>query len=168
MNATKVLIFFSFSLLSACGFQLRGGQTLPPAFHEIILQTNTPYSLDIRLLKEDLLARNILFTTHSKTALVLNVNSLPITRSESSPDPSTHLIAMTITSSLEFSLSTTKHKIIIPSTILKVSRSQTIDTNALIGSSHTTSHLEADMRRELITLLFDRLTANNTLKSLAS
>jgi len=160
MMARRFLLICCSILLSACQFHLQSETNLAPALHSIYLQSQDPYGHLARNLKEYMKMSDVTFTdspNDAKTMLVivsdttaqrlLSVNGTLQTRQY-------NLIA-TVT----FEITDSKGLIIVPPQSLSETRSMTVQSNEILGSSNEANLFFQQMRRSLAYAIVNRISS---------
>ena len=148
-----------FSLLTACGFHLRGMVDMPPWLNNVALVIQNGH-LDLGpLLKERLQAYNIRVNplpTQADYLLVIERDSKQqqITNVGASTAPRQYLLIY----DLQFTLLGPKGKVIIPSSNISVTRQLTVNNDRILGSDAEEILLASEMRREAVMQTINRLS----------
>ncbi len=144
--------------LAACGFHLRGRVALPPAMDRTyILGANDTLNNALRL---DLLASGVRVVTQKKNAsAVLKIENYGCQQSVLSLTPAGQVSGYLMVCSLGFSAKGTHGKWALPLTHLSVRRNYTYSVSQVLSKHDEVQRLQADMDRELASLIMLRLQA---------
>ncbi|MEX2469522.1 MAG: LPS assembly lipoprotein LptE [Pseudohongiellaceae bacterium] len=150
------------TVLSGCGFSLRGGAELPESFSTIGLTLQQPGSEFSRLLQRSLRAADITVVTDS-TAFTSDMPRLAIADESVSNRPVTvnpraRAAQYELQVAVAVSLATMDNVLLEPQT-LSVQREYFEDIENIAGSQEEVDLLITEMRRELVNQLMRRLEA---------
>jgi LPS-assembly lipoprotein len=147
-------------LLTSCGFHLQGEKQLSPPLHRMYLQAPDPYGQLARSLKQYLkmshvqlvnsprLASTILTVLHDETSQdLLSVSGTQQTRQ--------YNLKVTVV----FEITDAKGMIILGPQILSESRTITIQSNQVLGSSNEANLFFQQMRRTLAYNILNRIAS---------
>lgn len=153
---------FCTSVLIGCGFHLQGEVPLAPPLKKLYLQTDDPYGTLSRDLQENMKlshvvlvdspdqAETILAITHDDaTQTLLSVSGTQQTRQ--------YNLAVTVT----FNVSDNKGNPIIGDQTLQESRTITVQSNQILGSSNEATLYYQQMRQILATAIMNRLSSTD-------
>lgn len=162
LSRRSCLTLIMLTVLSGCGFSLRGGATLPESFSTIGLSMQQPGSEFSRLLQRSLRAADInvvtdaaKFTSEMPRLTVANerVSNRPVT-----VNPRARAAQYELQVAVEVSLARMGSVLLEPQT-LSVQRGYFEDIENIAGSQEEVDLLITEMRRELANQLMRRLEA---------
>lgn len=165
-----VIIFLyviSLFSLTACAFKLRGQNELPPALRVLYVESDDPYGQFNIKLQNTLRSSDVTLVDSPSSAKVILQISKPVLADRGVTIGSSNQTRIyNISYSVRYVLKTPQGKPILPPQTLTSSRSLTLSPNQLLESNNQLTLLEQEMQRELITLLFDRLTSQQVAQAL--
>jgi len=156
MTKYALLLAVSLSLLSSCGFHLRGSDSADFAISEITIEARNRYGKTTEALKNSLKKYQVEVQAGAFPTLVLieeNQKSRALGRGGS-----TQTVEIELLLSLDYQL-LGKNRLLLTEDSLKVRRVYVQDDNNIAATSGEQEQLEAEMRRELIEQLLMRLQA---------
>ena len=147
------------SLLSACGFHLRGAIDIPDWLNHIAIISNDGNKQLAQSLQAQLEGYKIQVSddpAHAKYWLIINSSNLNqhIISIGASTNPRQYQLIMTI----EFLLQTREGQIIKPPRQVTVTRQLTVNNNRILGSNEEEEVLVSEMRQDAIIQIINRLT----------
>lgn len=155
-----LLLFFLISLISACGFHLKGQMPLAPPLHKMYLDIPDPYGALARNLKENLKVSHVqLVEEREKANTILVVsrddNSQELLSVNGTQQTRQYNLKVTVT----FSVTDNKGMTLIPPVTLIEARAITVQSNQILGSSNEANLYYQQMRRTLALAIMDRLSS---------
>lgn len=155
-------LFFCFALLiTGCGFHLQGETKLATPLHRMHLKTPDPYGQLARSLQQYLKISNVQLVTSPEQASTI----LSILRDETSQEllsvsgtQQTRQYTLRVT--VAFDISTPEGKSIIGPQTLSETRTITIQSNQILGSSNEANLFYQQMRRTLAYAILNRIASN--------
>lgn len=155
---TATLLALLCTMLTSCGFHPQGEISLAKPLHKLYLQTNNPYGMLARNLKDSLRLSHVTLTSDPKladTILVIDESQPGKTLTSVSGTQQTRQYSLTI--SVSFSINDSHGRQLVPPQSLAESRSLTIQSNQILGSSNETSTYYRQIRRSLASAIMNRL-----------
>ena len=161
-NSWRVcLIATVLTLITACGFHLRGDLPLAPPLQSMYIQSSDPYGTLVKELEQSLkmsgvklaatppAAQTVLVILHDEpTQKLLSVSGTQQTRQ--------YQLTVTVT----FEVNTPSGRTIVPPQALAESRVITIQSNQILGSSNEANLYYQQMRRTLASSMLYRLSSH--------
>lgn len=148
-------------LLSGCQFQWQGEAHLAKPLHRMYLQTPDPYGHLARDLEQSLKMSHVQLVASPDAAdTILNIvkdNSSQVLLSVSGTQQ-TRQYNLIVT--VEFDITDTKGRIIVPPQVLSESRALTIQSNQVLGTSNEASLYYQQIRRSLAYAIMNRLASH--------
>ena len=163
MMRYKITTFFTLCfclLLTGCGFQLQGEKHLAQPLHRLYLQTPDPYGQLARSIKQYLKMSNVQLVSYPNEATTI----LAITQDE----PSQELLSVSGTQqtrqynlrvTVTFEITTSKGVTIVGPQTLSETRTITIQSNQVLGSSNEANLFYQQMRRTLAYSILNRIAS---------
>jgi LPS-assembly lipoprotein len=156
------LLLFLFFLCTSCGFHLQGNVQLAPQLHHLYLQTADPYGHFSRDLKQNLKMSNVTLAESPQNA----DSTLVILQDESSQTligvngtQQTRQFALKVT--IAFEILDKNGITIVPRQELSETRSITIQSNQILGSSNQANLYYQHMRRQLAYAVMNRIASTD-------
>lgn len=160
---TAFAVMLVLSTLAACGFHLRGQESIPTEFKAIYLRSSQPYSNFMRMLRTRLQNSNVqLVDTPMAAPFILDITSESETRSEQSLSIDNRLRTYELTYSVQYQILNQKQEIVVPKATLNSKRNYTAFVEQALGTTNEESRLISDMQREIIGLMLYRLGSKHT------
>lgn len=156
----KILFFLLCFLLSSCGFHLQGEKHLATPLHRLYLQSSSPYGQLERSIKQYLKQSNVQLVSSPNEANTI----LAITQDE----PSQELLSVSGTQqtrqynlrvTVTFVITTAKGLTIVGPQTLSETRTITIQSNQVLGSSNEANLFYQQMRRTLAYSILNRIAS---------
>ncbi|VAW61943.1 hypothetical protein MNBD_GAMMA08-2444 [hydrothermal vent metagenome] len=158
MNRILILSMLFLSLLSGCGFALRGAYQLPAEMRVTFVDAVQKNSNFTRTLKRSLKASDIKIVNQATDdAAVLKLFKELKTKRIVSVDSRGRAREYTLTYAIRFSVSASQKEFEIAEQEVKISRDFVFDTEDVLGRSREESKLYEEMQVDLIRLLLMRL-----------
>lgn len=142
------------TLLSACGFQLRGTQVADFALQEIELQARDSYSETARQLEQ--LLENSGVNVHPGAPFTLDLVNEQTQRRAASYTSAARTAEYQLTTELTYQIRGSRERVLLEDR-LQVQKIYVHDGNNLAGSEQEAQQLRTEIRRELIQQLAQRL-----------
>ncbi len=150
----------SFLLLTSCGFHLRGTVPLATPLQHLYLQVADPYSSLTRNLRQSLASSGVqLVSSPAEADAVLIILK---------ENPSQQLLSVGSTQqtrqynlilSVTFQINDARGKILIPPQTVSESRSLTLQSNQILGTSNEQDDLYQQMRQAVVYDIMNRLSS---------
>lgn len=161
IKAIKCIAALSLSVfISACGFHAQGKAVLAQPLQKIYIETPDPYGYLARYLKENLKMSGAVITTDASqattildivqddsTQTLLNVSGTQQTRQ--------YNIGVLVT----FKILNNKNVIVVDSQTLSTTRTITVQSNQILGSSNESTLFYRQMRHELAGAIINRIAS---------
>lgn len=160
-----ILIFcFALTLLSGCGFHLRGHTPIPEELKTLYLTSANPYSPLTKEVHRQLRTRGIHVLTEPKPDVVtLRILQDNVSETINSVSADTKVREYRLAYTMNYQLIDTKGNRLGPSHSVVATRSYTSQLNQTLGSNQERLVLERDMRRDVAQQLLLRLSSRRTL-----
>ncbi|MBP9764166.1 MAG: hypothetical protein KBD03_02490 [Gammaproteobacteria bacterium] len=150
------------SLLTGCGFHLRGAFSIPPSLQTLQILPNQPYDAFQRALKQFLKSNNIKIVEQNieNTVPVATLTILSQAFSEraiaygSNGLPNRAVLELKIS----YQLTDVQGKPLGNNTLVTVERELMLNPNAVLGTDNERSHLQADLYRDAASQLVRQLS----------
>lgn len=147
-------------LLTSCGFHLQGEVQLAPPLHRLYLQTADPYGYLARNLQEYLKLSNVQLVStkeEAQTVLAILQDSNGQQLLSVSGTQQTRQYHLTVT--LVFEITDANGRVIVPAQTLTETRTITVQSNQILGSSNEANLYYQQMRRSLAYALMNRIAS---------
>jgi LPS-assembly lipoprotein len=170
MNKTyfhSILITLFFSLLTACGFHLKGTVNVPPELHTIYFTSNSPYSSLTQTLQANLATQKIIVVQTAKQAPVtvsLLNEQQSIQGLGNSGDQQTRIY--TFTDTVDLSLLKSDGTLIIGPITVSASQNFTLPAGMVPSNSPLTATVTQQTQQTLVQNILDRLSAQKVLNAI--
>jgi LPS-assembly lipoprotein len=153
------------TLLTACGFQLQGEMPLALPLHRMYLQAPDPYGRLARDLREYLKMSGVELASspsNAKTILVIlkDDNSQTLQSVSSTQQTRQYELKVNVT----FEINDTQGRTLVNPQTLSESRTITIQSNLILGSSNETNLYYQQMRRLLAYAIMNRIASREVTK----
>ncbi|MCK4743019.1 MAG: hypothetical protein KAT25_04305 [Sulfuriflexus sp.] len=163
MNALRLILVSALLLLSGCGFHLRGNIDLPAGLQQMHIDGAAKHSALGLELRRSLKTSGVNIVNDASSAqVILKVSSPSFKRrllSVSGTSGKTTEYELTYT--LNVSLVDRKGNVLLAPQTLRQLRDYTYDQNNVLGKGDEQSRLQADMQRDLVRQVLNRLQAYN-------
>lgn len=156
---TFAVIVFSF-LLSACGFHLRGAESLPSQLHIIYLTGPQPYSEFMQELRNQLAILHIqVLENPSPQAITLNISNNGASNSQTSLSASEQTRNYIVSYQATYSLNTANGATILPSRTVSASQTIILQPNQLIENTPQLSTAEQQLIPQVIAQILEGISS---------
>lgn len=165
----KCCLILLFSQLTACGFELRGQQTLPEQLHFLYLQPDQPYDSFVANLRRSLRAQGIKLVEspqQSSLTLVVSRPELPDANTATSQNSQTRVYILNY--AVTFRLIDSKGKVVLGPFRLAASRNIIIGQNQVITTNNQMDVSIEGMQKDILDQLYYYLHANQTDRRLSA
>jgi len=163
MNKKKILYFLSlisFFLLVSCGFHLQGERHLAPPLRRLFLVTNDPYGQLARTLKEYLkVSHVVLVSSPSEANTLLRILSDDASQELLSVSGSQQTRQYNLRITVIFDIADANGKVLIGPQTLSETRTLTVQSNQVLGSSNEASLFYQQMRRTIAYGVLNRMAS---------
>lgn len=162
--SSRVAILLAVTLVTACGFQLRGGQALPDALSSVFIEVEQEYrTLEppiVASLRAALRARGAEVQRKARNADVrLVITRLDENRQVISVGPDGKAIEYELTTSIAYTLRNASG-VVLPVQHLSLSRDYSFNADAVLAKEAEERQLREAMQSELAQLMLLRLEAS--------
>lgn len=155
-----VLLLLAMSMLSACGFQLRGTASLPPDMSSTWVQSGNPTGLFYRELQLLLEANGVdVVATAEEDAATLVIHRERISRRALTVSGDARVREFELVFELQFSLLDVDGNVLIDPENLRLARDFQFDEQEILGAASEEELLRDDLRRNMAAMLIRRLEA---------
>jgi LPS-assembly lipoprotein len=153
-----LLLLFTVTLASACGWRLRGTMTLPEGLNTIYLNNQAESPILPRML-ETLLTANQVNVTDSASAaqLIINILSYREERRVVSVGANTLVTEYELNAQANFSIEDAEGNIVLPPSDASVIRNYVFDQNNVLGKEEEERLIQSEMRRDIAQQIVRRL-----------
>ncbi|VVC76234.1 LPS-assembly lipoprotein LptE [Aquicella siphonis] len=146
--------------LAGCGFHLQGETRLAPPLHRMYLQTSDPYGQLARNLQQYLkLSKVQLVSSPQEATAILNILHDNTSQELLSVSGTQQTRQYTLKVTVTFEISDAKGRTIISPQTLSESRTMTVQSNQVLGSSNEASLFYQQMRRTLAYAIMKRIAS---------
>ncbi len=153
--------------LSGCGFHLRGHAPMPPQLSVLYLQSDQPYSALTKELRQVLRSAKITLTQNAASApITLQIVSDRFTQQVTSLGASGQTSTYQLNYVVSYQLLTRQGQVILGPDTVTSSHSYSITTNQVLSGINYQSNLQAQMQREVIFQIMERLRSARTMRAL--
>jgi LPS-assembly lipoprotein len=161
MKKPLLLLVFAM-LLAGCGFHLRGFKDMPGWLNNVAIVIQNAHRDLGPLLKDQLEGYKIRVNPNPTAAdylLIIESDAIQqqITNVSASTAPRQYLLIY----AAQFKLVRAKGAVVIPSTIVSVTRQLTVNNDRILGSNSEETLLSAEMRRDAAMQILNRLSREN-------
>jgi len=148
------------SLVSACGFTLRGQNELPAAFHHIYVQADSSYEPFTKTLKQELRLRGVkLAHSPQETVIHIIIKNRSFEKNTPNIGTSDQVRVYSLRYRLTFEIKGIKSRIKLPPQTLTVHRQLTLNVNQMLHTNDEVQIIKHEMEAALIHQLINRLHA---------
>ncbi len=170
VNISKLFLIVSLLLsLTACGFRLRGHEPMPPQLHILYLQSSSPYGAFTKQLQQVLSSIGVVLVQNAQQAPVtLQILNEGTGQQFAGQGVSGQVATYTLSASASYQLLDAHGHVIQPPQTVATTRNYSVNSNQVLGDLHVQSSLQADMERDLINQLLNRLRSHNTVRTLTA
>lgn len=162
-----VIIALLTSLLSGCGFHLRGPVTLPPSYQTVFIQSDQPFN-DLSLqLRQALYEAGIkTMPTPDKAQLDIVIMNENQTAFVSSIASNSQISVSTVKYSVQFKVTDANNQLLLGPRTVTTSRTYSQNTNELLSVTNNLNILQHYMRADIVRQIIDQITAPKALTAL--
>lgn len=156
----KYLFFVLCALLTGCGFHLQGEKQLAGPLHQMYLQTPDPYGHLARNLQQSLKMSRVRLVSspaEADTILAILQDSTSQTFLSSSGTNQTRQYNLKVT--VTFEITDNKGVVLMPAQTLEETRTMTVQSNQILGSSNEATLFYQQMRRSLAYGIMNRIAS---------
>jgi LPS-assembly lipoprotein len=147
-------------ILSACGFHLQSEMALAPPLHTLYFKTAEPYGVLSRTLQDSLTASHVkLVATAAAADAVLEILSENSSQVFLSVNGTQQTRQYNLIVTVEFDITDRTGRVIIPPQSLSESRTITVQSNQILGSSNEANLFYLQMRRTLAYAIMNRIAS---------
>jgi len=157
---SKLILSSCIFFLAGCGFHLQGERHFPTSLQRIYLSTNDPYGHLARQLQQYLITSHVQLAKSPSEANVLlriisDVASQDLLSVSSTQQTRQYILRVTVI----FDIADAKGTPLITPQSLVETRSLTVQSNQILGSSNEATLLYQQMRRMLAYAIINRITS---------
>jgi LPS-assembly lipoprotein len=162
MTALRLTILFLFaSLLSGCGFHLRGAVDLPASYRHMAIEGVSPYSALGLNLKRSLQGNGVEVVDATAAQVILKLSQVSYKRRLLSVSAVSGKTAeYELHYSLKMSVRDRQGNVLVPEQPMQQLRDYVYDQNNVLGTGNQEAQLRKDMERELVGQILRRLQAS--------
>lgn len=162
-----IWISLSALMLTGCGFHLRGEQPLAKALHSMYLQTSDPYGVLSHNLRQSLKMSSVVLTDKPEQAKTILVILRDDTSQEFLGVSGTQQIRQyNLIATVSFELTDNKGRMLIAPQTLSATRTITVQSNQILGSSNEANLYFKQMQRSLASSIMYRLSSIEITKAI--
>ncbi len=143
--------------LHACGFQLRESAALPPEMASTHLQISDEYGPFARRVRDMMRQNGVNFVDVKEATAILEVPVNRVTREVLTIGDNARVREYRITHTVQFRLTDSAGKVLLPTQTLKQSREISFDEQAILAASREQEYLEQDLVNTLSRMMMTRL-----------
>lgn len=144
-------------MLAGCGFQLRGDADLPPEMAKTQLVIDDQYSTLARRVKTMLEQNGVAFVGGAEATAILEIPQNEVVTNVLTIGNNARVQEYRITHTVQFSLSDTQGRQILPMQTLRQTREIRFDEQKILATSREQEYLKEDLAENLARLLVTRL-----------
>jgi len=160
MNTLRLLLVSALVLLSGCGFHLRGNIDLPAGLQQMHIQGVTKHSELGLELQRSLSTSGVNVVDSSAAQVILKVSPPAFERRLLTVSGASGKVAeYELIYTLNVSLHDRKGKVLLAPQTLRQLRDYTYDRDNVLGKGNEETRLKADMQRDLVRQVLNRLKA---------
>ena len=153
--------------LVACGIHPRGEKQFAPILHRLYLQTEDPYGQLARSLEQLFAVSHIQFVnTPQQASAILNILKITDAQTLISVDSTQQTRQYTLTTTILFSLTDPAGRLLLPPETLSESRSFTMQSSQILGTSNEAALFYQLMHRALAYAIINRLSSTQVTQQL--
>lgn len=157
---TGLLIICIVSLVTACGFQLRGSADLPAAMEVTYIKGVRPYGTLADDFAAALQLRNITVTDkESKATAVLYISQNSIEKLVVSVDTLGNVLEYEVRQTIRFSVLTPAEQVVVPDQSVALSRDYIFSSTDVLGKQREEQVVRATLQENLVNLAMLRIAA---------
>lgn len=162
-----LFVLASITLLSSCGFHLRGPMTLAKPLQQIYIQTEDPYGELARHLKQYLKTSGVqLMNSPTTISTTLQLSQERSNQELLSINSSQQTLQYNLKLMVTFKLLDAKGKVILAPQTVTETRPLTLQSNQVLAGSNQAAQLYQNMRRSLVYMIMMRLASPEASKTL--
>ena len=156
------------SLLTACGFHLRGDVPLPPQLKVMYLQSNNPYDPFTIAIKNLLISHQIkIVASQSDAPVTLQILSVNFNQALTNISPNTQVRTYSLTYTMSFQLKSPDNTVILPPAVITTTLPFSTSDAQLLADSQVLVQQQQQMQADLVVQLFNRLNSQQSRTVLA-
>lgn len=158
--ALALLIVMAAAMLSGCGFQLRGSNTLPAVMASTAIEGGDRFGSLVKDIESALILRgaNVVSETTEATA-ILKVLSNQVNRRVLTVDASGKVQEYEIRQTLRFHVITPSQAVVLPEQKLSLSHDFVFVRTDVLGKEHEELQVRRDLQRDLVNLMMLRMAS---------
>lgn len=150
----------SLLLLTSCGFHLQGERNLAPPLQRMMLVTNDPYGQLARTLKEYLKSSHVVLVSSAKEATtLLRILSDDASQELLSVSGSQQTRQYNLKITVLFDIADPNGRALIGPQVVAETRTLTVQSNQILGSSNEASLFYQQMRRTVAYAILNRIAS---------
>lgn len=159
-----ILLFTFITLLTACGFHLRGEEKLPGALQVVYIQSDTPYGSFEQTLRDSLRSYNIkLVDTPQQAKTILNIMKVNLASVAGSVSANLSLRQYTLNYTITYNVLTPNSKIILSTNSVTATTTFTSDMAAMmLSSKNSTQQYMPELQRDAVFRIMSQLLSSNS------
>ena len=160
--ARNFCLFIIVTLLSSCGFHLRGQMTLAPPLHRVYLQAPEIYEPLARYLRQSLKMSGVYLASSPKDAITIleiikETESEPLLSVSNTQQTRQYDLVLTVT----FQITSPEGRILIPPQTVSEKRTLTVQTNQVLATTNEAASLFRQMRIAIAYDIMSLLASQN-------
>lgn len=156
------LIIILTVLLTSCGFHLQGETKLAPPLHRLYLQTPDPYGTLARNLKDSLRMSKVqLVSSPEEANTILAILYDDTSQEFLSVSGTNQTRQFNLKVSVMFEITNAKGLVLVPPQTLVETRTITVQSNQILGSSNEANLFYQQMRRTLAYAIMNRIASKD-------
>lgn len=154
----RCIVIYVISLLTACGFHLRGMADIPAWLTQVSIVIEQAHHDLAGMLKDQLQAYNIsLAASPAQANFLLIIENDAVRQQITSVSASTTPRQYQLFYTVNFKLIRRNGEVIIPETAVVISRQLTVNNNRILGSDAEELTIQKEMRRDAVLQILSRL-----------
>lgn len=155
------------SILVGCGFHWQGQVPLAPPLKKLYLQTDDPYGALSRDLQQNMeLSQVTLVTKPEEADTILTITHDDATQNLLSVSGTQQTRQYNLVVTVVFNITDNKGNVIIPDQSLQETRTITVQSNQILGSSNEATLYYQQMRHVLAYAIMNRLSSTDISKTI--
>ena len=163
----RLFILLSFGvLLSGCGFRMQGEKSLAAPLNRLYLQAPDPYGQLVRSLKEYLKISHVQLVSKEEASTILTITQDDTSQELLSVSGTQQTRQYILRVTVSFEISNPEGLSLLPTQTLTESRTITIQSNQILGSSNETNLFYQQMRRTLAYSIINRLASREVARAI--
>jgi len=165
----KWMILLLCTLLSGCGFHLQGEKQLAKPLRKMYLQTPDPYGYLARNLQQSLKMSHVQLVSSPEQADTIlaidqDLNSQIFLSSSGTNQTRQYNLKVTVI----FSILDSKGRVLLPPQTLEETRTITVQSNRILGSSNEATLFYQQMRRSLAYAIMNRIASKEVTRQVTN